>query len=241
MNKKNAIITGGARGIGFAIAKEFAKNNYNILINNIADVEKTVIDELNALGAEVHTFISDVSDFEQCQKLVDFAKEKMGTIDVLVNNAGITDDTLIMRMKEEQFDRVINVNLKGTFNMTRHVSSIMAKQRSGSIINIASIVGVIGNAGQSNYAASKAGVIGLTKSVARELAGRGVFCNAIAPGFIVSDMTDKLSDKQKEGILVNVPLNKLGTVEDVAKTALFLGETKYITGQVIQVDGGMGM
>lgn len=175
------------------------------------------------------------------QKLITEAKETFGSVDVLINNAGITRDMLLMRMKEEEFDSVINVNLKGTFNTTQQVSSIMLKQKSGTIINMSSVVGLTGNAGQANYAASKAGVIGLTKSVARELASRGITCNAIAPGFIETDMTDVLSDKVKEATVAQIPLKKLGQVEDIARAAVFLATNKYITGQVINVDGGMVM
>lgn len=175
------------------------------------------------------------------QKLITEAKETFGSVDVLINNAGITRDMLLMRMKEEEFDSVINVNLKGTFNTTQQVSSIMLKQKTGTIINMSSVVGLTGNAGQTNYAASKAGVIGLTKSVARELASRGITCNAIAPGFIETDMTDVLSDKVKEATVAQIPLKKLGQVEDIARAAVFLATNKYITGQVINVDGGMVM
>jgi 3-oxoacyl-[acyl-carrier protein] reductase len=178
---------------------------------------------------------------DDAKKLITEAKETFGSVDVLINNAGITRDMLLMRMKEEEFDSVINVNLKGTFNTTQQVSSIMLKQKSGTIINMSSVVGLTGNAGQANYAASKAGVIGLTKSVARELASRGITCNAIAPGFIETDMTDVLSDKVKEATVAQIPLKKLGQVEDIARAAVFLATNKYITGQVINVDGGMVM
>lgn len=238
---KNAIVTGGGSGIGLAISKELAKNGYNLLINNIVEVEESVIKELEGFGIKVFTFISNVADFDACEKLAEYAKENMETIDVLVNNAGITRDTLVLRMKEEEFDSVIDVNLKGTFNMTRHISPLMAKARCGHIINIASVVGVTGNAGQCNYAASKAGVIGITKSVARELATRNVFVNAVAPGFIETKMTEVLPEKVKEAVVNNIPLKKFGSPDDVAKTVMFLAETTYITGQVINIDGGMVM
>lgn len=188
-----------------------------------------------------HCFIGDVSDFDSAKQLIDETKEVFGSVDILVNNAGITNDKLLMRMSEDDFDSILNVNLKGTFNTIRHASSVMLKQRSGTIINLSSVIGQIGNAGQANYAASKAGVIGLTKSAARELAARGITVNAIAPGFIETDMTDELSDKVKELSKQQIPLNRFGTVEDVAKAAVFLSENKYITGQVINIDGGMVM
>lgn len=188
-----------------------------------------------------HCFIGDVSDFDSAKQLIDETKEVFGSVDILVNNAGITNDKLLMRMSEDDFDSILNVNLNGTFNTIRHASSVMLKQRSGTIINLSSVIGQIGNAGQANYAASKAGVIGLTKSAARELAARGITVNAIAPGFIETDMTDELSDKVKELSKQQIPLNRFGTVEDVAKAAVFLSENKYITGQVINIDGGMVM
>ncbi len=192
-------------------------------------------------GWKVKTYKWDVRDFEVTKEMVEVIKQDFKSIDFLVNNAGITSDMLMLKMKEEQFDNVIDVNLKGSFNLTRHVSPIMLKQKSGSIINITSVVGLTGNAGQANYAASKAGMIGLTKSVARELGSRGITVNAVAPGFIETDMTDVLSDKIKDGVLSQIPLKALGKAEDVAKAVLFLATNKYITGQVINVDGGMVM
>ena len=183
----------------------------------------------------------DVSDFDFAKNFIKDVKKEFGTIDVLVNNAGITNDMLLMRMSEEQFDSVINTNLKGSFNMIRHASSVMLKQRSGAIINMSSVSGVAGNIGQANYAASKAGVIGLTKATAKELAQRGVTCNAIAPGFIETDMTAVLADETKDAILNSIPLSRAGKPEDVANAAVFLAKNNYITGQVLNVDGGMIM
>lgn len=238
---KNVIVTGGAKGIGKAVALAFAKKGCNIVLNYRSTVPQELIDEIEATGVKCFTYQADVSDFTQAEALVKAAVDEFGTIDVLVNNAGITRDTLLMRMKEEDFDAVINTNLKGCFNMVKHASKIMLKQKSGSIINMSSVIGLMGNIGQANYAASKAGVIGLTKSAAKELASRGITCNAIAPGFIQTDMTDVLSDNVKENILKNVPLNRLGQPEEVAQLAVFLSESKYITGQVIAIDGGMVM
>lgn len=246
MDKKVAFITGGSRGIGKEVAKKFAKNGYDLVINyvsNKTDTEK-IINELNESGsAEVLFVKGDVTSFSECEEMVKKAIEKFGRIDVLVNNAGITKDNLLMRMKEEDFDKVINVNLKGTFNMTKNVISYMMKRRNGRIVNISSVVGVSGNAGQSNYAASKAGVIGFTKSVAKELASRNILANAVAPGFIETDMTNVLSEAVKESIHAQIPLKKMGKAEEVANAVYFLGseENTYITGQVLNVDGGMIM
>ncbi len=239
--QKNVIVTGAAKGIGRAIAVAFAKEGCNIVLNYRSSVPDELIKEIEGYGVKCLAIQCDVSDFAQSEELVKKANEEFGSVDVLVNNAGITRDTLLMRMKEEDFDAVIATNLKGTFNMVKHVSKLMLKQKSGSIINMSSVVGLMGNIGQVNYAASKAGVIGLTKSVARELASRGITCNAIAPGFIKTSMTDVLSDAVKENILNNVPLKRLGEPEEVAELAVFLAKTKYITGQVINVDGGMVM
>lgn len=245
LSGKIALITGGSRGIGRAVAMEFAKNGASIAINyagNEAAAQET-ISELKALGVRAEAFKGDISHFDDAKKVIDEVKESFGSIDILVNNAGITRDGLLLRMKEEDFDKVISVNLKGAFNCIRHMSGIMLKQRSGRIINISSVVGITGNAGQANYAAAKAGIIGLTKSAAKELASRGINVNAIAPGFIQTDMTEVLSDKVKEKIMENIPLKRYGSPEDVAKLALFLasGLSDYITGQVINVDGGMVM
>lgn len=243
---KVALITGGSRGIGKAIAEKFAKNGYNLVINYVSD--STKIDELSEFfkqgnNIEVLFVKTDVTDYNSCENMVKQAIEKFGRIDVLVNNAGITKDGLLMRMKEEDFDKVINVNLKGTFNVTKNVIPYMMKQKNGRIVNISSVVGVSGNAGQCNYAASKAGIIGFTKSIAKELASRNILANAIAPGFIKTDMTDVLSDSVKESINTQIPLKKMGDSSEVANAVYFLGneENTYITGQVLNVDGGMIM
>lgn len=238
---KTVIVTGAAKGIGKAIALAFAKEGANIVLNYRSSVEDTVIKEIEALGVECFAVKADVSDFSEAENLIKEAKAHFGSLDVLVNNAGITRDGLLLRMSEEDFDSVLRINLKGAFNTIRHASNVMLKQKSGTIINLSSIVGLIGNVGQANYAASKAGLIGLTKSTARELAARGITCNAIAPGFIQTDMTAVLSDGVKEQMLSNIPLKSFGTSEDVAKAAVFFATNKYITGQVLNVDGGMVM
>ncbi len=243
--KKVALITGGARGIGREIAKKFAKEGCNLVLNYVSDntdVEK-IKSEFNEYGIDVLVLKADVSVFSDCENLVKEAIEKFGKIDILVNNAGITKDTLIAMMKEDAFDKVIDVNLKGTFNVTKNVVPYMMKKRNGNIINISSVVGVVGNAGQSNYAASKAGIIGFTKSLAKELAPRNIRVNAVAPGFIDTDMTSILSDKVKENINLQIPLKRMGKAEEVANVVSFLAndESSYITGQVINVDGGMVM
>lgn len=242
---KTAVVTGGSRGIGKAIALELASKGANIVINYRSDETsvQATIKEIESLGSSAIAVKCDVSIFEQANIIMKTAVEKFGSVDILVNNAGITKDNLLIRMKEEDFDRVIQVNLKGTFNCIRHASSIMLKQRSGKIINISSVVGISGNAGQVNYAAAKAGIIGITKSVARELASRGITCNAVAPGFIQTDMTNCLSEKVKEGTLNSIPLKRIGKPQDVANLVCFLASksSDYITGQVINVDGGMVM
>jgi 3-oxoacyl-[acyl-carrier protein] reductase len=238
---KTAVITGAAKGIGKAVAVAFAKEGCNIVLNYRSTVSDEVIKEIESYGVECMAVKGDVSVFEEAEALIKGAKEKFGSVDVLVNNAGITKDGLLMRMSESDFDSVLNTNLKGTFNTIRHASNIMLKQRAGAIINMASVVGEIGNVGQANYAASKAGVIGLTKTTARELAARGVTCNAIAPGFIETDMTAVLKDDIKEAMAANIPLKRFGTGEDVAQAAVFLAKNRYITGQVLNVDGGMVM
>ncbi|HAT4110223.1 3-oxoacyl-[acyl-carrier-protein] reductase [Clostridium perfringens] len=245
LKDKVAIVTGGTRGIGRAIALKLADHGANIVINyrnsdKEAEELKAILEEK---GVKVLTVKCDISNFEDSKNLMDKCKEVFGKIDILVNNAGITKDTLIMRMKEEDFDNVIDVNLKGTFNCAKHASAIMLKQRFGKIINMTSVVGIAGNAGQVNYAASKAGVIGLTKSLAKELGSRGITVNAVAPGFINTDMTASLSEKVKEEASKNIPLKRLGDPEDVANLVGFLASdtANYITGQVINVDGGMVM
>jgi 3-oxoacyl-[acyl-carrier protein] reductase len=242
---KSVVVTGGSRGIGRSIALEFGKKGANVVINYVSsDIEAAkVAEEINNLGGNAILVKGDVSSFEEGKKLIDETVKVFGTIDILINNAGITKDGLIMRMKEEHFDKVLDINLKGVFNTCKSAVSYMIKQRSGKIINISSVVGIVGNAGQANYAASKAGVIGLTKSIAKEVGSRGITANVVAPGFIKSDMTDVLNDKVKEGMLGLIPLGRLGEVEDIAKTVVFLASEggNYITGQVINVDGGMVM
>lgn len=238
---KTAVITGAAKGIGKAIAIALAKEGCNIVLNYHSTVSDSTISEIEDCGVKCMLVQGDVADFAFAAQLVKDVKKEFGTLDILVNNAGITRDMLLMRMSEEQFDQVINTNLKGTFNMVRHSSSLMLKQRSGVIINMASVVGITGNVGQANYAASKAGIIGLTKSVAKELAQRGVTCNAIAPGFVETDMTDVLAEDTKQEILKAIPLKRYGSVDDIANAAVFLAKNTYITGQVLNVDGGMVM
>ena len=242
MNKV-ALITGSSRGIGKQIAIKLAKNGYNIVVNYVnknEEVEKT-IEELKQFGVEVLEAQGDISNYEQSEKIVNLVIEKFGQIDVLVNNAGVTKDMLIMRMKKEDFTKVIDVNLVGTFNITKNVIPHMMKKRTGRIINISSVVGISGNAGQCNYAASKAGIIGFTKSLAKELASRNILVNAVAPGFIETNMTDVLQESVKEEIKKQIPLKRIGKAEDVANAVYFLTseESSYITGQVLQVDGGM--
>ncbi|HEU4496905.1 MAG TPA: 3-oxoacyl-[acyl-carrier-protein] reductase [Flavobacterium sp.] len=240
---KTAIITGASRGIGRGIAEVFAKHGSNVAFTYSSSIEaaKILEDELAALGVKAKGYQSDAADFNQSQKLVDDVIAAFGTVDILINNAGITKDNLLLRISEEDFDTVINVNLKSVFNMTKAVQKIMLKNRKGSIINMSSVVGIKGNAGQTNYAASKAGVIGFTKSVALELGSRNIRCNAIAPGFIETEMTAKLNDEVVQGWRDGIPLKRGGTTEDVANACLFLASdmSAYITGQVMNVDGGM--
>lgn len=242
---KTALITGAARGIGKAIALKFAAEGANIaftdliLDENSQNTEK----EIAAFGVKVKGYASNAASFEDTAKVVEQVKEEFGSIDVLVNNAGITKDGLMMRMSEGQWDAVLNVNLKSAFNFIHACTPVMMKQRAGSIINMSSVVGVHGNAGQANYSASKAGMIGLAKSVAQELGSRGIRANAIAPGFIITDMTAQLSDEVRAEWCKKIPLRRGGTVEDVANIATFLASdmSSYVSGQVIQVDGGMNM
>ena len=244
MNKV-AVITGAARGIGKAIALKFASQGYHVVINYRGSEEKAnaVKEQCIALGVEALTYQGDVGHYQEMEDMMKAVMEKFGRIDVLVNNSGITKDQLLLKMDSESFMDVIDVNLKGTFNTIKAVSRIMMKQKSGVIINMSSVIGEIGNAGQANYAASKAGVLGLTKSIAKEFAPRHIRVNAIAPGFIATDMTDVLNEQTKENILQAIPLKSLGEAEDVANVAYFLAsdDAKYITGQVINVDGGMVM
>lgn len=244
-DNKVALVTGGTRGIGRKIAEKFAENGYNLVLNYVSsNVDLEVIKEaFKKYNNSVLILKADVSKYEECENLVKEAINKFGKVDVLVNNAGITKDGLIAMMKEENFSKVIDVNLKGTFNMCRNLVPYMMKNKSGNIVNISSVVGIVGNAGQSNYAASKAGVIGFSKALAKELAGRNIRVNAVAPGFIDTDMTSILSDKVKENIYSQIPLKRMGKAKEVANVVYFLSseESSYITGQVINVDGGMVM
>ena len=245
MSEKIAVVTGGSRGIGAAIAKKLASRGMTVIINYCGSEDRAlaVKSAIEAAGGQAEAWRCDVSDCGQCEAFVKAVMEKYGRIDVLVNNAGITRDGLMMRMSDEDFSRVIDTNLKGTFYMMRFASRHMLKAKKGRIINMASVVGLMGNAGQVNYAASKAGVIGATKSAAKELASRGITVNAIAPGFIDTEITGALSEKVQEQILTQIPLGTFGKPEDIANCAAFLAsdEAAYITGQVIQVDGGMCM
>ena len=241
--RKIALITGGSRGIGKEIALKFAEKGYNIVTNYVS--EKTDVEalksEFDKKNVESLIVKADVSNSNEVENLVKEAIEKFGQIDVLVNNAGITKDNLLIRMSEEDFDKVININLKGTFIVTKAVTKYMMKKRQGKIINLASVVGISGNAGQCNYAASKAGIIGFTKSIAKELASRNILANCVAPGFIDTDMTSVLSEDVKTNIYNQIPLKRMGSSKEVANTVYFLGgeENTYITGPVINVDGGM--
>lgn len=242
---KRAIVTGGTRGIGKGIVKVLAENGCNVVFTYFSseEVAKAIEVELTTDSVKVFGFKADASSFSAAEDSVKFAIEKLGGLDILINNAGITKDNLLLRMSEKDFDLIINANLKSVFNYTKAVLKPFISQRYGKIVNISSVVGLIGNAGQANYVASKAGVIGLTKSNAKELASRNINVNAVAPGFIETDMTDKLNDQQKETILSNVPIKRLGKPEDVANAVLFLcsSDSDYITGQVLTVDGGMVM
>ena len=240
---KVAIITGASRGIGSGIAKVFAQQGANVAFTYSSSAESAMAleNELNALGIKATGYQSNAADSSDAHKLVDDVIAEFGTIDILINNAGITKDNLLMRMSEEDFDKVIEINLKSVFNMTKAVQKIMLKNRKGSIVNMSSVVGVKGNAGQANYAASKAGMIGFTKSIALELGSRNIRCNAIAPGFIETEMTAKLNEDVVKGWREAIPLKRGGSPEDVANVCVFLGSemSAYVTGQVINVDGGM--
>ncbi len=245
LTNKIAIVTGGATGIGRAISLNLASLGATVVINYHSSSQKAenLVEEIKSMGKEAFCMKANVANFSEAKNLIDTTIDKYGKVDILVNNAGITMDTLILRMKEEEFDKVIDVNLKGTWNCCKHVSKQMSKQRAGKIINISSIVGIIGNVGQTNYCASKAGVIGLTKSLARELAKRNVCVNVVAPGFIETKMTENLSDNIKNEYIRNIPLGRLGQPEDIANLVAFLSShlSNYITGQVINCDGGIVM
>ena len=246
LKDKVVLVTGGAQGIGKEICLTCAREGAKIVVNYVdfgdnEAIAKATKAELESLGATVMLVQANVASFEETEKMFKDVVKEFGRVDVLVNNAGITKDGLLMRMKEEDFDKVISINLKGTFNLTKLVTPYMMKRREGRIVSISSVVGVMGNAGQSNYAASKAGIIGFTKSVAKELASRNILANCVAPGFIATDMTAVLNDKVKESINAQIPLKRMGTAEEIANAVYFLGgeENTYITGQTLNIDGGM--
>jgi len=242
---KNVLVTGASKGIGKEIAIAFAKAQANVILNasRMSDYFEKLIKYFDENNFSYTVAIGNVAKYEEVQNIFSIAKEKFGTVDILINNAGITKDTLLMRMSESDFDSVIDINLKGTFNCTKEAIRDMLKNKWGRVINISSVVGVIGNAGQSNYAASKAGIIGFSKSIAKEVSKKGVTCNVIAPGFIESDMTDVLNEKVKQQYLLNIPSKRFGKTKDVANAVMFLASdyAEYITGQVINVDGGLVM
>ena len=241
--ENTALVTGAGRGIGRAIAIALAENGMNVVVNynGSADKAEETAEIIRGMGVKAVAYKCNVADFEECKKMIDDVIAEFGRIDVLVNNAGITRDNLLMKMSEDDFDSVIGINLKGAFNTTKHVSKYLLKQKAGKIINISSVSGILGNPGQANYSASKAGVIGLTKSTARELASRGITCNAIAPGFIETDMTSAMNEQVIEKSVEMIPLKRIGKAEEIAHMAAFLASEKadYITGQVFAVDGGM--
>ena len=241
LEQKNVFITGSSRGIGLAIAHKFASLGANVVLNSRGEISEELLAEFKPYGVKVLAISGDVSDFTDAKRMVDQAIEGLGSVDVLVNNAGITQDTLMLKMTEEDFEKVLKVNLTGAFNMTQSVLKPMIKAREGAIINMSSVVGLMGNIGQANYAASKAGLIGFTKSVAREVANRNVRVNAIAPGMIESDMTAVLSDKVKDAMLAQIPMKQFGQAEQVADVTAFLASQDYLTGQVIAIDGGLTM
>lgn len=241
ITSKNVFITGSSRGIGLAIAHQFAKLGANVVLNGRSAISQDLINSFDDYGVKVIAVSGDVSNYADAKRMVDEAVVQLGSIDVLVNNAGITRDKLMLKMTEEDFETVLKINLTGAFNMTQSVLKPMTKARQGAIINISSVVGLTGNIGQANYAASKAGLIGFTKSVAREVAARGVRVNAIAPGFIESDMTDVIPEKMKEAMLAQIPMKRVGKADEVAQLASFLAQQEYLTGQVVAIDGGMTM
>ena len=245
LSGKTALVTGAGRGIGKAIAKKLASLGATVVVNYSGSKEKAeeTVAEIVAAGGSAEAMQCDVSDFKACEEFSKAVVAKYGKLDILVNNAGVTRDGLLMGMSEDDYDKVLDTNLKGAFNMTRHFSRVFLKQRSGRIINISSVSGVMGNAGHANYSASKAGLIGLTKSVARELAGRGVCVNAVAPGFIETDMTNAMKEDAKKKLIENIPLGRIGKPDDIAEAVAFLAgdASSYITGQVLCVDGGMAI
>ena len=241
LTNKNVFVTGSSRGIGLAIAHKFAQLGANVVLNSLGAISEELLAEFSNYGVKVVPISGDVSDFADAKRMVDQAIAELGSVDVLVNNAGITQDTLMLKMTEEDFEKVIKINLTGAFNMTQAVLKQMIKAREGAIINMSSVVGLMGNIGQANYAASKAGLIGFTKSVAREVANRNVRVNALAPGMIESDMTAVLSDKVKEATLAQIPMKHFGQAEHIADATVFLAGQDYLTGQVLAVDGGLSM
>ena len=241
LSNKNVFVTGSTRGIGLAIAHKFASLGANVVLNGRSAISEELLAQFADYGVKVVAISGDVSDNADAKRMVDEAVAALGSVDILINNAGITKDGMALRMSEEDFDAVLKINLTGTFNMTQAVLKPMTKAREGAIINLSSVVGLIGNAGQANYAASKAGVIGFSKSIAREVAARNVRVNVIAPGFIESDMTAVLSDKIKDAMMGQIPMKRFGQAEEVAEVAVFLAKQEYLTGQVLAIDGGLTM
>ena len=241
LSNKNVFVTGSTRGIGLAIAHKFASLGANVVLNGRSAISEELLTQFADYGVKVVAISGDVSDNADAKRMVDEAVAALGSVDILINNAGITKDGMALRMSEENFDAVLKINLTGTFNMTQAVLKPMTKARAGAIINLSSVVGLIGNAGQANYAASKAGVIGFSKSIAREVAARNVRVNVIAPGFIESDMTAVLSDKIKDAMMGQIPMKRFGQAEEVAEVAVFLAKQEYLTGQVLAIDGGLTM
>ena len=241
IQNKNVFITGSTRGIGLAIAHEFARLGANIVLNGRSAISDELLSEFAAYDVKAVGISGDVSSYEDAKRMIAETTETLGSIDILVNNAGITNDKLMLKMTEEDFERVLKINLIGSFNMTQSVLKAMIKARQGAIINISSVVGLNGNIGQANYAASKAGLIGFTKSVAREVAARNVRVNVVAPGLIESDMSDAIPEKMKEAMIAQIPMKRAGKPEEVASLVAFLAQQEYLTGQVVALDGGMSM
>lgn len=245
---KTALITGSGRGIGAAVAKRLAQDGYNIVINEVSQEAldtygAQTAEECRAFGVRAETYAADVSDSAQCEAMVKWTKEQFGSLDVLVNNAGITRDGLLLRMSDEQYDSVIRVNQKSVFNMTKFAGAVMLRQKSGRIVNLASVAGLYGNAGQINYSASKGAIIAMTKTTAKELGSRGITCNAVAPGFIQTPMTDKLTEEQRAAVLAQIAMKRYGQPEEIAGVISFLcsPDASYVTGQVIEISGGLSM